>query len=483
MDQQQLPVPTRHPPDAATPVMRPHHVPGPLGLFTGLRLFASRDLHAAMRKLVETYGDLVGCRIGRRRMFIVNQPEWIREILVNQHTHFIKAFSFRRLQVVLGNGLITSNGEFHRQQRRMIQPAFDRGHLEHCAASVTATTAKLCSAWQPSRPQDISVEMLKLTVTMLANSLLDADLGAEAETLLEAVTAGNQAYADTRIMPGAVWLLQLPTPGVRRLRNTFRKVDELAYRLIRARRQPSSTHRDLLSFLIHARDESGQPMPDQQLRDELVTILLAGFETSAMGLTWALGLLAQHPHIQQQLQQEIDSTLDGRPATPADLPNIDGCRRVLAEALRLYPPISVLGRKAIQDVALGPYRIPRGSQVVFSQWLLHRDPRYWPEPERFDPDRWQPERQRQHHKYAYFPFGGGPRICLGEPMFWMTAPLMLATILQRWSFQLAPNATLDVLPQVTLRPRGGLWLLPTPRVVQGTQPLSDPVPVEFGQHG
>jgi len=433
-------------------------------------LFASRDLHAAMRKLVETYGDLVACRIGRRRMFIVNQPEWIREILVTQHAQFTKAFSFRRLQVVLGNGLITSNGDFHRQQRRMIQPAFDREHLEQCAARVPATTARICSQWTSQQACDISQKMLNLTATFLVQSLIGEELGDDLQTLLHAVAEGNRAYTDTRLLPGAVWLLRLPTPGMRRLRETFRRLDELAFRLIEKRRRDATHHPDLLRILIEARDERGRPMSDRQLRDELVTILLAGFETSAMGLTWALGLLAQHPDISQRVQAEVDKTLAGRLATLADMPRLDGCRRVLAEALRLYPPITILGRKALQNVRIGPYSIPRGSQVVFSQWLLHRDPRYWPEPDRFNPDRWTPERQHLQQKYSYFPFGGGARICIGEPLFWTVAPLMLATILQHWEFRLAPNATLDVMPQVTLRPRGGLWLIPQARQTQPVSP-------------
>lgn len=437
-------------PDKLTP-------PGPRARFPGHMLveFARRRL-PFMVESAKKYGDIVFFKVGNERIYLFNHPDLIRDVLVTNQRNFIKSRALVRAKRVLGEGLLTSEGDFHLRQRRLAQPAFHRDRIAAYGRSMVDYAVRTSSRWVNAGPLDIHDEMMKLTLAIVAKTLFSADVEKEATEIGEALTTTFDAF-NIGILPFSEILEKLPLPYIKRFEAARGRLDETIYRIIDERRATREDKGDLLSMLLLAQDTEGDGggMTNTQLRDEAMTIFLAGHETTANALSWTWYLLSQHPEIEARLHREVDALGDRLPQ-PEDLPSLPYTRMILAESMRLYPPAWAVGRRAINDFEVNGYNIPAQSMVLMSQYIMHRDPRFYPDPERFDPERWQPDVAATRPKFSYFPFGGGTRICIGEQFAWMEGTLILATIAQHWQMRYLGTSLPEIEPRITLRPRNGL---------------------------
>lgn len=455
------------PPHPPTP-RRGRRPPGPRARFPGALLVSfRRDPLGFLTTVARRYGDVAEFRLGPQRVVLLSHPEHVRDLLVTQHRRFHKGVGLQRAKHLVGEGLLTSEDELHQRQRRLIQPAFHHERIEACADLMAAEAERTAARWAElaagaaaPRPLDVHREMQRLTLLIAGRALFHADLEAEADDIGRALATSLDSFRRFTMMPFASLLERLPLPAAVRFAGARRRLDAVIERVVAERRADGADRGDLLSMLLFARDETGRPaVGERQLRDELMTLLLAGHETTATALTWTWYLLARHPEVERRLHQEVDRVLGGSLPGAADLARLDYTRRVLAEAMRVYPPAWVLGRLAIGDYEVAGYRFPPGTLVLVSQWVLHRDPRFFPDPERFDPERWTEPERAARPKFAYFPFGGGPRGCIGEPFAWMEGVLVLATLARRWRLRLARDGPVALQPSVTLRPQGGMPMI------------------------
>lgn len=437
--------------------------PGPPAhpLTGNLRDFAA-DRLTFLRQLARDYGDFVPIKLLRGTAILLNHPDLIEEVLVTKKRHFIKARGTRSLRSLLGNGLLVSEGSFWRRQRRLAQPAFHRDRIAAYSQIMVDYTERMLAAWQPGRALDVHHEMMGVTLAIVARALFDADVSGAASVVgrgLEVTLAHFNWWAST----GFLVPLWLPVRPNREFARAKAELDRVVYGLIAQRRSSGEDPGDLLSMLLAARDEDGAGMTDRQVRDEVMTLLLAGHETTANALTWTFLLLAQAPEADARLADELRRVLDGRPPTLADLPRLPYTENVVKEALRLYPPAWILGYEAVDDVTIGGYPVRKGTTMFMSQWVTHRDPRWFPKPDAFRPERWADSQIKQLPTYAYYPFGGGERLCIGKSFALMEASLLLATIAARYRLELTSGQAIDLEPSVTLRPRHGLALVARPR--------------------
>jgi cytochrome P450 len=410
---------------------------------------------AYFERMAREFGDISYVRLGGENIFLLNHPDLIRDVLVAHHENFTKGRAFARTRKLLGEGLLFSEGDFHLRQRRMIKPAFHHQRIAAFAEAMTRHAERLRSRWHDGGTLDVSNEMLRLTLAIVGEALFGADLESGASEL---VTALNETMKSLSIkLPFAGVLEKLPLPAVRRVKACREKLDEIVYRLINERRQCAEKHSDLLSMLLLAQDEesSNVRMTDEQVRDEVMTILLAGQLTTANSLSWTWYLLSKHLEVETRLHEELDYVLCGRLPTHVNIQALPYTEKVIRESLRLYSPGWMMGRRALNNYEVGGYVAPAGSVLVVSQYVMHRDPRYFPEPLRFDPERWTPEFKAKLPKYAYFPFGGGPRGCIGEGFAWMEMTLIVATVAQQWKLRLIPEHPVVPQPLVTLQPKHG----------------------------
>ncbi|HJZ59930.1 MAG TPA: cytochrome P450 [Gemmataceae bacterium] len=430
--------------------------PGPQGSFLlgNLRDFTERRLDFFL-EVARTYGDLASFRFGPRRVFLASHPDLVEQVLVTDARHYIKHFGARIYKPVLGNGLVTSEGDFWLRQRRLSQPAFLKARVLSYAPVMAELTDRMLDEWHHTKPVDINYEFSTLTSAIALKTLFGLDDPGDREAF---TTSLRQAFVllGERLRSVVKPPLWLPTPRNRRIRRAIAHLDRVVNGFIargKARKEPGD---DLLSRLVSARDEDGSRMTDQQLRDEAMTLYLAGHETTALTLSWSWYLLATHPQAEEKLAAEWRSVLGGRPPTPDDLPNLPYTDAVITEAMRVYPPVYLIGREATTDLELGGYRVRKGTTIFLSQWVAHRDPRYFPDPEAFRPERWLDGLAKRLPKYAYYPFGGGPRVCIGNTFALMEAAIVLATVGQKYRFTLEPGALIDVDPQITLLPAFGI---------------------------
>lgn len=402
-------------------------------------------------------GDVSFFRMGGQPVYLVNHPELIRDLLVVNADKFIKGRALQRAKVLLGDGLLTSESEFHLRQRRMIQPAFHRARIADYSRSMVEYAERMTAGWTSGEVRDIDREMMHLTLQIVARTLFSSNVDDDADEIGEALTALVELF-NFLMLPFSEWLERLPLPHSRRFRNARDTLDRIMYSIIDERRRSGIDKGDLLSMLLSAQDEAdGTAMTDKQVRDEVLTLFLAGHETTANALTWTWYLLSQHPDAASRLHAELDSVLDGRPPSIGDLPDLKVTEAVLAESMRLYPPAWTLGRLAIAEHEIGGYKVPIGSMVMASQWVMHRDKRFWEEADRFKPERWESQSVKEAgQRNIYFPFGGGSRRCIGEGFAWAEGILLIASIARNWRFILDPNQQIDVRPMITLRPRYGM---------------------------
>lgn len=402
-----------------------------------------------------TYGDVTALRFAHRRVILFSHPDLIEEILVTQSRNFIKHFALRINPMLLGKGLLTSEGDFWLKQRRLIQPVFVRSRIASYAPAMVAATRRITGSWRHGEKRDIAVEMMGLTLDIAAKTLFDAEVGGETQVVVEALRILQENFISrfNSTLPPPRWL---PTPGNIRIRRAVRRLDAILYGFIRQRRAQKADRGDLLSLLLAARDEEGGGMTDQQVRDEAMTLFLAGHETTALVLSWAWYLLAQNPEAAEKLAAEARQVLGDRDPTFDDISRLKHAEMVALESMRLYPPAYVIGREALMDCAVGGYRVPRGTTTLMPQWVVQRDPRFFPDPERFRPERWGEDAIKTLPKFAYFPFGGGPRLCIGNTFAMMELVLILAAIAQRFHFRLQAGAQVVPVPTFTLRPTPGI---------------------------
>jgi cytochrome P450 len=432
--------------------------PGPRQSFPGANLLRfSGDPIRFLTDLNRRYGDVATFKIGPQRMVLLNHPDLIREVLVTNSRNFVKGRTLERAKRVLGEGLLTSEGEFHLRQRRLSQPTFHRQRVAGYGATMVRCAEEHAAAWRPGQELDMQAELLRLTLRIVGFTLFDTDTAADADDVGVALH-DLIAMFGLITSPLADLIERLPLPQVRRIQQARERLDAIMYRLIAERRASGEDRGDLLSMLMLAQDAEGGGggMSDLQVRDEALTIFLAGHETTASALSWTFYLLARHPEVAERLGAELDAALGGRAPTMADLPRLSYAEMVFAEAMRLYPPAWVIGRRALGLCELGGYSLPANTTVLMSQWVMHHDPRYFPDPTRFDPERFRPEAKASRPKFSYFPFGGGPRTCIGEPFAWMEGTLLLASLARRWRPQLSVGQVVLPKPGITLRPHRGL---------------------------
>lgn len=453
---------------AVTPHLAMPQVPDrPLSLFQFMRVLRDNSLATYRREAYSA--DILERRLFWKRSFFVNEPDGIKHVLLDNAANYRKTELTRRLlEPGLGRGLLTSEGETWRRHRRIMAPAFDHRSIIGYAPIMTEIAERLVAEWD-GRPAgseiDIAAAMMHGTLHIISRTMFSSD----SDEIVDVVERGVERY-QTEIRPGLVDLLELPAwlsrvTSVRRAERIFSEFDRAIDRLLAAREgNRSSQHKDLLARLIAARDEeTGGGMSAEEVRNQVVTIFMAGHETTALALTWTWYLLSQHPAVEAKLHLELDAALGGRTPRHDDLAKLPYARMVIEEAMRLYPPAHTLSRTAIgEDEVLGRH-IPKGAQMLIVPWLLHRNPRLWPDAERFDPERFAPERAASRQRFAYIPFGAGPRICIGAAFAMAEAMLILATVAQHYRLRLKPGFPVEPQGLITLRARHGMRMVPERR--------------------
>jgi cytochrome P450 len=424
--------------------------------------------------LHKTFGKIAHYRFMGTIIVFVNEPEWVHEILINQSTSFIKERTLKRMKILLGEGLITSDDPIHMRQRRIAAPAFHRQRIAGYAGQIVANAAVASDLWKSGEEIDIADEMMKLSLHIIAKTLFDTEVTDDVLSVADEVNTIMGLYNFLVAFPKLESVLHWPIPGVMKFRKSRARLNVIVDGLIASRRALSrpelESREDLLSMLVAARDEENgidesphlksemwgtqsSGMTDTQVRDEVLTIFLAGYETVANALTWTWYLLTQNPEAADKMYAEIDAVLGGRPAIMEDYPQLKYTEMVFAESMRLYPPAWAMGRRSTQPIELGPYRIPAGAHFFFSQYVMHRSPEFWDEPLTFRPERHTAEAKAARHKFVYFPFGGGRRQCIGEGFAWMEGVFALATIAQRARLTFVPKYPVIPQAKITLRPK------------------------------
>lgn len=430
--------------------------PGPTTLSPFGQLFEFRkDSLAFLQQLAEEHGDIAQFRLGPIKVLLVNHPDYIREVLSTQNSNFVKGRPLDMAKELLGEGLLTSEGEHHKRQSRIIQPAFHRRMVESYAPAVTEYAVKLMDKWDDGQEVEIMEEMVKMSTAIAGKAFFNADLEAEAPGINQALEDVMSLFGRVT-MPFSELILKLPLPDNLRFFRAKKLLDTTIDRIIARRKQHPEDQGDLLSMLLNWRDEDGLPMQDQHVHDEALTLLLTAFDTTSLALTWTWYLLSQHPEAEQELHQEIDQLLGGRLPTMEDYHKLTYTRMVMGESMRLYPPLYLVAREALDDFSLGEYRIPKGTLVLVSPYLMQRDKRFFIDPDQFSPHNWGEHEKSTKSKYEYFPFSMGPRACIGQPFAWLEGILALATIGQHWRLELVPGHRVELDQVLNLRPKFGM---------------------------
>jgi len=441
----------------------PVRPPGPKGLpWIGTSFMASRDSTRLLERWQHQYGDIVFYRFMNFPIYVLFHPQHVEQVLLGKTGHFVKGMTSRSNPELFGNGLLTSDGEFWRRQRRLTNPAFHRESLARYAEITVEEAVKLTQSWKLGEPRNIHNDMMNVTLRIVLRSLFGAHLEENMrviEPALEAIMASSAGFNSI------AFFLRIPTKTRKRHFLAVEQLNQIVFALIATGREKLKNTadpenacgaKDLLTLLLTARDEDGNSMSDQQLRDEVITLLLAGHETTALNLSWSWYLLAEHPEAERKLHAELDTVLGGRTPSLSDLPKLQYTDKIIREALRLYPPAWRIFRQTEEALQIGSYTLPAGSNIVLSQWVTQRDPRWFAIPGQFIPERWNDDAAAKLPRFAYFPFGGGPRVCIGAGFAMMEATLLLAAIAKCFRMRLVPNQRIAAMPSITLRPRNGI---------------------------
>jgi cytochrome P450 len=430
--------------------------PGPRSVPLFGNLFAFRkDPLDFLSICAQEYGDISHFRIANVNAYLLSDPDFIEYVLVRNSANFIKGRVFRSNHLLLGNGLLTSEGDFWRRQRRLAQPAFHREQVNTYAKIITTCAGQMISTWKDGDIHDIYQDMKRLALEIITRILFDVDINNESDTVGRALKVVWQEFT-ARIQNGLLIPEQLPTLGNIRYQRAVRQLDRIVFKIIQERRNLGRDGNDCLSILLAAQDTDGSQMTDKQLRDEVMTLFIAGHESTALALTWTWYLLAQDPSVVSQLSNEVDGVPRSRPLEMDDLPQLRFTERVVKEAMRLYPPVWAIPRQSLNDCEIGGYKIPAGTSLTISQWVMHRDPRYFPEPDKFKPERWENDLEKRLPSFVYFPFGGGSRHCIAYSLAMVEAVLIIAMLAKNFDFTLLAGHRVEPFPSITLYPRYGL---------------------------
>jgi cytochrome P450 len=437
--------------------------PGPKGTVIGgnIRQFRARLLDFLL-ETARDYGPLASIRIGPRRVFLASGSELIEQVLITDAKHYIKHFGARAYKPVLGNGLVTSEGEFWHRQRKLIQPVFLKARVQSYGPIMGELTERMLDTWTSGKKVRINDEFGTLTSRIALKALFDLDDDGNREHFNDTLRLSFDLMSARlrRIFKLPLWV---PTPEALCLKRSISELEQKVEGFITSARSRQDMGDDLLSRLMLAQHEDGTRMSNGQLRDEVMTLYLAGHETTALTLTWTWYLLAQHRRVEEKLVSEWRQVLAGRTPTVDQLQKLPYTAAVIAESMRLFPPVYVIGREATAQLELGGYRVKPGYTILISQWVNHRDPEHFPEPDEFRPERWQNGLAKRIPKFAYYPFGGGQRMCIGSTFASIEAPIVLATVGQRYRFTVDPEAVINIKPQITLEPANGIPATLSPR--------------------
>jgi cytochrome P450 len=431
--------------------------PGPKSKFPLDHLFNfRRDGIGFLKKIADEHGDIVQFKIGPIRVVLLNHPDLIKEVLSKNHRNFIKGRPLEMAKEILGEGLLTSEGDYHDRQSRIIQPAFHRKMLESYASVITEYATRLMNNWQDGSEVDIMEEMINMSTAIAGKVFFSIDLEKEAPQINKALAIASSFFGRVTV-PFSELLLKLPLPGSIRFRKAKAFLDEMIYKIIDDRKRSGIDNGDLLSLLLCAQNENGsEGMSDEQIHDEAITLFLTAFDTTSLALTWSWYLLFQNPGPEMELHKEIDVVLGGRIPTAEDLTKLKYTRMVMSESMRMFPPIYIIAREAVEDFAIDSYVLPTGTLVLMSPYLIHHDTRFYSDPETFNPHAWAQFSPGESSKYQYFPFGAGPRSCIGQHFAWMEGVLVLATIAQQWRLALVPGHPVALQQGINLRPKHGM---------------------------
>ena len=448
------------------PVELPRQMPGPRARFPyQIALSFRRDTLGFLSRVAQQYGDFVHFEGGGHQFYILSHPDAVRDVLVTKDDCFIKGPALQRAKETLGDGLLTSEGEFHRKQRRLAQPSFHPQRVAHYGQAMAGIADRAAAKWRDGERVDIHEKMMAITLQIVAKTLFDADIEQDVDAIGGAVDISVKMF--TRAMaPWGPILDRLPLPSNFRFKRARRRLFETLDRFVAEHRRQGQDQGDLLSTLLKAHDAEQLSNPDGdnaardlRLRQELYIIFTAGHETTANALAFTLYLLAKNCDVEEELLAEIQQVVGNRLPTVEDVENLAYAKMVLAESMRLYPPAWALGRQSTREVEIAGYQLPKDAVVLNCQWIVHRDPRWYPQPEKFDPQRWTPQAKAQRPRWSYFPFGGGSRQCIGESFAWMEALLVLATVLPKWKMELLDDGPLALRPTITLRPKHGIGVV------------------------
>jgi cytochrome P450 len=440
----------------------------PPGFERNLLWFAWRRFRPAnpillFQHLTQEYGDIAHYKIGWNHIVFLNHPDYIREVLVVQNDNFVKERTVRRSKMLLGKGMITAEGAEHRQQRQVAQPAFHRQRIPEYAAAMVREAVRMRDSWRHCEERDIYLDMMHLTLKVVAETLFAIELREEVHELADAINRIMGLYNFLVMLPVAEWLVHVRPPGLAAFVRARKRIDAVVHRMIESHRQYHSDGSCLLDLMLAATPEH-TPASEKSLRDQVITIFLAGYETVANALSWTWYLLSQNPDCERRFHQEIDHELQGRVPCYGDIPRLRYVEMVFSESMRLYPPAWAMGRYALRDFQLGDFFLPAKTTVLMSQFITHRDARFFPDPLRFNPERFTSEAKARRTKFSYFPFGAGFRRCIGESFAWMEGMLLLATLAQKWKLSLVPNHSVAPEPLITLRPKYGMRMQVEARV-------------------
>ena len=427
-------------------------------LWLAWRKFRPANPITLFQHLADKYGDIAHYKIGWNHIVFLNHPDYIREVLVVQNDNFIKERTVRRSKMLLGEGMITAEGADHRMQRQVAQPAFHRQRIPEYADTMVREAVRTRDSWNAGEQRDIATDMMHLTLNIVAQTLFATDLRDEVHELADAINRIMGLYNFLVMLPAAEWLVHVRPPGLAAFVRARKRIDAVVYRMIEAHRREHRDRGSLLDMMLAASPDRSESS-ERSLRDQVITIFLAGYETVANALSWTWYLLSQNPDCERRMHAEIDRELQGRSPGYEDIPRLRYVEMALAESMRLYPPAWAMGRYARNDFQLGDYFLPAKTTVLISQFITHRDPRFFPDPLRFDPERFTAEAKARRTKFTYFPFGAGFRQCIGESFAWMEGVLVLATLAQRWKLRLVPGHCVEPEPLITLRPKFGMRML------------------------
>jgi cytochrome P450 len=454
----------------------PGFPPGPRGYpILGVLPHLRSDPIRTFVDAADRYGDFVHLKAGPYHGFLASDPADIKHVLQDNARNYHKSPLYDRLRDSLGNGLLTSEDSFWLRQRRLAQPAFHRQRVLAMAEAMADCTEQMLERWDRTASRgetiDIVAEMMALTQAIIVRTMFSTDLGATAAIVNRTWPIINRRIGET------FWSTKLetslPLPANRRFWGALRELETVVYQIIADRRQTRRDESDLLSMFLAARDdETGAGMTDRQLRDEVLTMLLAGHETTSLALSWTYYLLSRHPDVDQRIADEVDRVIGGERPSFAHIDRLTSTRRTIEESLRLYPPAWGFSRRALADDEVGGYQIPKGSLVFLIPFVLHRRPKLWPNPDRFDPDRFAPEHESTRPRFAYIPFGGGPRGCIGNQFAMVEAQLIVAAVAQRYRIELVPDQDIRPEPLITLRPAPGIRAILKKRAPRGAGTLA-----------